>query len=159
MQHLSKRDWELIARNLISALVYETDTTVREYLLPSPAGPTEPNRLFDKFMLLVRDYFQQHRNLAFYADALCVSPGHLHTVVKKVSGKSPTTLIQHQVVRQAKHLLAAATDNVGEIAYQLAFSDPFAFSKFFKKHTGFAPSQYRERAAQAAPLPADLDME
>jgi AraC family transcriptional activator of pobA len=30
LQHLSKRDWELIARNLTSALVYETDTILKE---------------------------------------------------------------------------------------------------------------------------------
>jgi AraC family transcriptional activator of pobA len=153
LQHLSKRDWELIARNLASALIYETDAILKEYKLPSPAGSSEPNQLFDKFMHLVRTCFQQHRNLGFYADELCVSPSHLHAVVKRISGKTPTTLIQHQVIRQAKQLLADSTENVSEIAYQLQFSDPFAFSKFFKKHTGYAPSQYRAHTAQ----PTDSD--
>lgn len=54
--------------------------------------------------------------MAFYAKLLCVSSGHLHAVVKKVSGKTPTTLIQHQVMRHAKYLLAGTPANVSEIA-------------------------------------------
>lgn len=153
LQHLSKRDWELVARNLASALIYETDAILREYDLSPPKGFAEHNQLFASFMHLVRGCFQQHRNLGFYAAELCVSPSHLQAVVKKISGKNPTTLIQHQLLRQAKYLLADTTENVSEIAYQLHFSDPFAFSKFFKKHTGCAPSQYRGLATQ----PTDSD--
>jgi AraC family transcriptional activator of pobA len=158
LQHLSTRDWELIARNLTSALVYETDTILKECDQPLPAGTAASNHLFDSFMQQVRQHFQAHRNVSFYADLLSVSPDHLHAVVKSVSGKTPTTLIQHQVMRHAKYLLAGTPANVSEVAYQLHFSDPFAFSKFFKKHAGCAPSQYREQATGAALQPAaDLD--
>ncbi|MGI4870841.1 MAG: helix-turn-helix domain-containing protein [Janthinobacterium lividum] len=154
LRHLSPHDWEAIARTLTSALLYETDTLLKEYLGPLPAGLSETSRLFDAFSRLVKEEAAQHRNLSFYADALCISPGHLHAVVKKTVGQSPRVLLHQQVIQQAKYLLATTPDSMGDIAEHLHFSDTFAFSKFFKKHTGDAPSHYRRRAA----APADSDI-
>jgi len=35
--------------------------------------------------------------------------------------------------------------DIAEIAYQLNFSDPANFGKFFKKHSGFTPLEYRKQ--------------
>jgi AraC-like DNA-binding protein len=34
---------------------------------------------------------------------------------------------------------------ISEIAYNLGFSDPLYFSKYFKKEVGVAPQQYRKQ--------------
>jgi len=47
-------------------------------------------------------------------------------------------------VREATLLLKNSEMNISEIAYNLGFSDPLYFSKYFKKEIGVAPLQYRK---------------
>ncbi|WP_158800022.1 AraC family transcriptional regulator [Pedobacter sp. L105] len=147
LQHLSKPHWELIARNLTSALVYETDTLLRDYIGSAKVAVNKENELFIRFKNLVANHFKESRQLAFYASKLCVSTNYLYVLVKKISGHYPTQLISNQVISEAKYQICQTAGNFSEIAYLLNFSDPFAFSKFFKKHTGYSPSQFRKQAA------------
>ena len=147
LQHLSKPHWELIARNLTSALVYETDTLLKGYIGNAKIAVNKDNELFIRFKNLVANHFKESRQLAFYASKLCVSTNYLYVLVKKISGHYPTQLISNQVISEAKYQICQTTGNFSEIAYLLNFSDPFAFSKFFKKHTGYSPSQFRKQAA------------
>jgi AraC-like DNA-binding protein len=47
-------------------------------------------------------------------------------------------------IKRAVELLADSDLNVSESAYSLGFSDPFHFSKTFKKETGLSPAHYRK---------------
>jgi len=47
------------------------------------------------------------------------------------------------VIIEAKVLLRTPSYNVAQVAEELHFSDQFFFAKFFKKHTGLTPSQFR----------------
>jgi AraC-like DNA-binding protein len=47
------------------------------------------------------------------------------------------------VITEAKILLEDLGQSVASVAEQLNFSDQFFFSKFFKRHTGINPSQYK----------------
>lgn len=143
LKSVNKPDWELIARNLVSALLYETNASLKKYLQIAPEKSSEHHLLFERFMKLVRLHFQQERKLNFYSETLSITSGHLQTVIKKISGKNASTIIAQQIVRQAKSLMAETTLTISEIAYTLSFSDPFTFSKFFKKHSGFTPSLFR----------------
>ncbi len=49
------------------------------------------------------------------------------------------------IMEEAKSLLAVSRLSVKEIAYQLGFTDPYYFSKQFKKHSGMPPNVYRKR--------------
>jgi AraC family transcriptional regulator, transcriptional activator of pobA len=49
------------------------------------------------------------------------------------------------VLLEAKRLLRYSDLPVTEIAYRLNFEDPSYFSRFFKKYTGFSPSEFREQ--------------
>lgn len=81
---------------------------------------------------------------SFYAEKLMVHPNHLNAVVKRITGKTATTIIQSQLVTTAKSLLRQTDLSTKEIAYRLHFTEPTHFNAFFKKVTGFTPNQYRE---------------
>jgi YesN/AraC family two-component response regulator len=68
----------------------------------------------------------------------------LYRKLKAVSGWSVNNLIREIRIREAKKLLKNPEMNISEIAYQLGFSDPLYFSKYFKKEVGVAPLQYRK---------------
>lgn len=96
-----------------------------------------------RFIRLLNDNFKKQRSVQFYANALFVTTGHLTRVLKEVSGKTAGQLIDDTVIMEARLLLADPSYSISQIANELQFSDQSFFGKFFKKNTGFSPSQYR----------------
>lgn len=86
----------------------------------------------------------QARHPSFYADQLNIHPNHLNAVVKRVTGKTASQLVQEGVITAAKSLLQTTDLSVKEVSYQLHFSEPTHFVGFFKKLTGQTPHQFRE---------------
>lgn len=148
LQHISKPRWELIAKNLTSALIYETDTILESYIMPVSIKINKEMELAKKFSDLVEQYFRSNRNLDFYASKLFISPGYLYVIIKRCLSMNPSAFINCRLLAEAKYNIAYTSRNIGEIAESLAFSDLYAFSKYFKKHTGFAPSVYRNLQQQ-----------
>ena len=46
---------------------------------------------------------------------------------------------------EAKRILAHTTESVKEIGYDLGFDEPTNFIKYFKKHSKFTPTEFREQ--------------
>lgn len=57
---------------------------------------------------------------------------------------SPIMYTAKLKIEKAKDLLLSSNTKVAQIASELGFSDAFYFSKFFKKHMGVSPSQFRK---------------
>ena len=68
----------------------------------------------------------------------------MYRKLKAVTGWSVNSLIREIRIREALKLLQHSEKNISEIAYQLGFSDPLYFSKYFKKEVGVAPQHYRK---------------
>ena len=107
--------------------------------------------LVSRFQTLVETLLTSEETLAeirqpsFYAHKLLVHPNHLNAVVKRITGKTVTNIIQNQLVVSAKSLLTQTDLSAKEIAYRLHFTEPTHFNSFFKKATGSTPGEYRER--------------
>jgi signal transduction histidine kinase/ligand-binding sensor domain-containing protein/DNA-binding response OmpR family regulator len=69
----------------------------------------------------------------------------LYRKLKAITGWSVNSLIREVRITEAKKLLKNQELNISEIAYQLGFSDPLYFSKYFKKEVGVAPVQFRQK--------------
>lgn len=87
--------------------------------------------------------YRHERNVSFYADKLHLSPQHLSTTVKKVTGKTPTEIISTLVIHDAQAKLRSSEMTIQEIAYSLNFPDISFFGKYFKRYTGMSPKQFR----------------
>jgi AraC-like DNA-binding protein len=98
------------------------------------------------FQNLVFHHYKEHRNVQFYADALYVSPKHLTETIKEVTGKTAGEWIDDAVVLEAKVLLRNHDVSIAAIADDIHFPDQSTFGKYFKKHTGFSPTEYRIKA-------------
>lgn len=99
--------------------------------------------VFDHFLQLVTDNHTSRRNMAFYADKLCLTPKYLSKLVKNVSGRSAPEWIDSFVILEAKNMLKYSEISIKEIVYKLNFPNQSVFYKFFKAHTGLTPSEYR----------------
>ena len=68
----------------------------------------------------------------------------LNDHVKRATGVTAGHLIRQRVLTEAKRALVFTTQPIHEIAYDLAFSDPSHFARFFRKQTGTTPHEFRE---------------
>lgn len=69
---------------------------------------------------------------------------YLCQVFKKYAGIPMVQYIQQLRVQRAKHLLLHTDKSIQEIAMEVGYSDPFYFSRLFKKVEGVAPQHYRD---------------
>lgn len=99
--------------------------------------------LVSRFHKLVSTHFLTKRQVADYAQLLAVTPNHLNRVVKEVTAQTASDSIREMLLQEAKSQLKYTDLSIAEIAYQLDFSDPASFNRFFKKAAGETPLTYR----------------
>jgi AraC-like DNA-binding protein len=56
-------------------------------------------------------------------------------------------IIAGKIIEESKKKLIDTDLSIKEIAFLSGFSDPYYFSKFFKKYTGVSPRLFRKSAA------------
>jgi AraC family transcriptional activator of pobA len=103
-----------------------------------PADPT-----VTALRRLLEENFRKQRQLAFYAENLAMTVDRLNDHVKRATGVTAGHLIRQRVLTEAKRQLVFTTQPIHEIAYDLAFSDPSHFARFFRKQTGTTPQDFR----------------
>lgn len=116
----------------------------RRAKLAKDVSPTNRSMmLFEQFISLVAKYHTQYRNVAFYADQLCLTPKYMSKLIKTATGKSAPEWIDAYVILEAKNLLKYSNDTIKQIVFKLNFPNQSVFYKFFKARTGMTPSEYR----------------
>ncbi|MEX0721268.1 MAG: helix-turn-helix transcriptional regulator [Balneolaceae bacterium] len=95
------------------------------------------------FKDMVAQYYTNTHRVSEYAEMLNISSKYLTQVVKNVLGVTPKSVIQEQLIIQARGELKFTNKSIKEIAFNLGFTDPFHFSNYFKKKIGTSPSEYR----------------
>lgn len=110
---------------------------------PAVENTTRQLELFHRFAALVHEHCAHEREVAFYADRLCISTRYLSTIVRCVAHTSAKEFIDRAVMLEIRMLLRTTDLSVQEIAYRLKFPDQSYLGRFFKKHTGESPTEYR----------------
>ena len=103
------------------------------------------NRTFVRFRQMLEHHYRTMHTVKEYAGHLNVSSKTLTNCVYESSHSTPLALINERIVLEAKLQLLHSSLKVKEIAFQLGFEDPSYFVKFFKRHTGFLPAEFREQ--------------
>ncbi|MGA3309992.1 MAG: helix-turn-helix domain-containing protein [Xanthobacteraceae bacterium] len=94
---------------------------------------------------LVDEFFRREHQLGFYAEKLGMTVDRLNDHVKRATGVTAGHLIRQRVLTEAKRQLVFSAQPIQDIAQELAFSDPSHFARFFRKHTGTTPHEFRDR--------------
>lgn len=105
----------------------------------------KPDALFLKFLEAVRANYEHNYTVAQFASMLGTTEARLNEQAKLHAGKTAQNVIYGLIASEAKRLLTYENLSVKEVAYRLGFNDPFYFSNFFKKHTGYSPKSYRSK--------------
>ena len=137
---------KLIVSNISILLDYCTRCYDRQFYTRSNLNKGIVSRL----EALLKAYFHSGESLdngvptvGWCGNQLGFSSQYLSDLVKKETGQNAQQHIHNHVIRLAKNRLLGSTDRISEIAYDLGFSYPQHFSKFFKSKTGMTPAEYR----------------
>ena len=116
-----------------------------------PLSESERGRvaLLARLRELVEVHFAEHWPVSRYAAALKVTESRLNRLCRAQAGQSAFDIVQDRLLLEARRRLYYIAAPVSQLAYELGFVDPAYFCRFFRKHTGMAPSEFRRRRDDA----------
>lgn len=135
-----------IIRSLIYVVLNEIDEIHRQQQDNSVASDDSHHHILAQFKTLLAKHFIEERSVSFYADKLFLTPKYFSSIIKAVSGKTAGAWINEMLLLESKVRLHSKEESIAQIAFDLNFSDPSHFGRFFKKHTGLSPKQYRDQS-------------
>ncbi|MFZ4614818.1 MAG: response regulator transcription factor [Rectinemataceae bacterium] len=139
-------------------LALETLSEIRSYLLAlassvEAAGERSTSRSLRIAALakaqIEREFARKDLGLESIARAVSVSPGHLSSLFRSHTGLS---VIECLTITRLEHAKLLMDDDPLSLIYDVAdrsgYSDPYYFSKAFKKRFGVSPTKYLEGKAK-----------
>lgn len=137
---------EEVIHHAFSLFMFELAAIARKHRGERNFKLTRKEEIMMSFLKVLPDHFKEERSVQFYANLLFITPKHLTKTVKELTNKTCGEFIDDMVIMEAKVLLNDMSLSVANVADHLHFSDQFFFSKFFKKHTGLNPTEFRTSA-------------
>ena len=140
-----KTDGSNVSAAILRHLLYATLFTVANNCLKSDTAPMTDGRgrTVKKFLRAVEQDFKQTREVEDYAQAIGCSTKSLRRACMIVSGSSPKELIEKRLILEAKRLLVHTNNTVEAISSAVGFSESTNFVKFFRRHGGMRPLEFR----------------
>lgn len=142
-------------KEMLGFLIHLMQMHIRELIGYQNAGLHDmkhKENIFKIFIHLASNHFKQQRQINFYADRMNITSTYLSRIVKEVSGNTVNGYLQSFLYGEACKLLQMADKTIGEIAFELHFSDQSAFTNFFKQRSGMSPKAYKRYHDQPNPL-------
>ncbi|MEL6659066.1 MAG: AraC family transcriptional regulator [Bacteroidota bacterium] len=96
-----------------------------------------------RFRKLLEAHIHEKQRVREYADLLGISTSRLNKLLRLYFGKSASEVIKDRLVLAIKKELLFSDKTIAEIGYELGFSEPSNFNRFFKSMTQMPPHEYR----------------
>ncbi|MBM6882747.1 helix-turn-helix domain-containing protein [Bacteroides caecigallinarum] len=106
---------------------------------------SKSEQLCKAFTQLVMQHYKDNRNVAWYAEKLGITHAHLCSIIKQSTGKTCADIISSMVIMDAKSQLKSTHQSVQAISDSLNFANMSFFGKYFKRHVGMSPLEYRNK--------------
>ncbi|MGO4546787.1 helix-turn-helix domain-containing protein [Paenibacillus sp. 2TAB23] len=115
---------------------------------PLDKMPSAPQRgSYDKLkpvLQYIDDHIEKQISAEHLAELISMSPKYFYAFFKANIGLTPQHYITKMKMNRARELLMGRKLTVKQIAYQLGFSDPYTFSKIFKRFHQQPPSRFTD---------------
>lgn len=133
-----------LAKNHLQSLLLDIyDKYHRFYNRGETGISNRQDELFKSFIMLLNEYSTSEREVAFYADRLGISTKYLSGICRHIADKSAKEVIDNFAILQIKVLLQSTELSIVEIADRLRFPDQSYMGRYFKRHEGITPKEYR----------------
>ena len=105
-------------------------------------GSRDAERL-RRFRHLIEAQYLNHWPVERYARHLGVSETSLNRLCRRLADSTAFDLVQQRLALEARRRLVYSPSSVSGIADELGFKDPAYFSRFFRRHCGISPVEFR----------------
>jgi len=136
---------KIFKNNIQSFLLDVYDKTRTLFKIEKSEEVGRREELFIKFIHLIHKYCPQQREVGFYAEKLCITSRYLSSITQNVADKSAKYIIDKHAIQRIKIMLKYSNMSIQDISYELNFPNQSFFSRYFKKHTGMSPLEYRAK--------------
>ncbi len=140
-----KADGAKLSAIILQHLLYAMLLTIAGHYVKcdAPSISGSHSRTFQQFRRAVDAKFAQTRSVEDYAESIGCSAKSLRRACMMACDSSPKELIEQRLILEAKRLLAHTGLTVEAIATEVGFSEPTNFVKFFRRHGGMRPLDFR----------------
>jgi AraC family transcriptional activator of pobA len=142
---LAREGHRLATRGLLSLIAVEVARLAASRARTGAVTLAPADATVEALRRLIEDHFRRERYIAFYAERLAMTPDRLNDHIKRAIGVTAGHLIRQRMLTEAKRQLVFTNQAITEVSYDLGFSDPSHFARFFRKNTGMTPQGFRER--------------
>lgn len=101
--------------------------------------------LIEKAKQYVLDNVEKRIMLQDVAEHVCISPGYLSALFKKMYNQNFSDYINHVKMERACELIQQGRYRIYEISDMLSFENAYYFSQVFKRHIGTTPTGYQKQ--------------
>lgn len=134
---------EILANAVQAAILDFFDFHSTNSGMESVTGPQAS--IMNRFLSMLEDgTYRRHREVTYYADAICVTPKYLSEVSKRVSGYAANYWINRYTTLDLARVLRDKTLSLVQIASMFNFSSAAYFSRYVQHNLGMNPTRYRE---------------
>lgn len=137
-----------IVNGLIYSLLYYYDAILNNATNELKNTHSRNMQLFERFLRLVNGNGGRNRQLAFYADKMCLTERYLGTAIRNASGTTAKAWIDRATITTAKVMLRHTDKPIAAIADELLFANASFFSKYFHRLARITPGQYRNEVTR-----------
>lgn len=103
------------------------------------------SKIYEITTYIKENYTAEDLSVQSIARHTYLSYTYLCAFFKKNTGKTINEYITEVRIEKAKELLREGRMRLYEIASSIGYTDPNYFSSLFKKHTGYTPSEFKEK--------------
>ncbi len=133
------------SQTIMTGLVGVSLSLIARLSAASPAAVAAPNvPLAIRFRHAVDAHYRQDWSIADYVEVLGTTEHLLAKACAEVLGNSIKAVILERRLLEAKRLLMFTIRPVEEIGFEIGFSDPSYFSRFFRRGCGVSPKVWRQ---------------
>jgi AraC-like DNA-binding protein len=100
---------------------------------------------FKQFQSLVEEHYTQWHQVAEYSKQLGCTEKTITRATLLTVGITAKSFIAARINLEAKRMLAHTDLPISAMAEKLGFEETTHFTKFFKRETGYTPSEFRQR--------------
>lgn len=120
-----------------------------EFKVQTESSSPQQSDIYNRFRIEVEKHFREHWKINQYAQLIGVTEDRLNSICKRAVDYPPSQIIHNRLLAEAKRYLVYTNRSSNAIAYELGFTDPSYFSRFFRKHVGETASDFKARYSKS----------
>ena len=145
LRHNDNPFQEQIVRHLIKAYMYRLAYNLQ---LDNYRPQSREEDVCLQFVRLLEQHYKEQHAVSFYAQQMNLTPRYVSACVKAITGRTAIDTIADMLLQHAQQALKESNKTISEISYELGFTNPSVFGKFFRTHMHIGPREWRENNIQ-----------